>query len=99
MSIADKLAASKNALVNLLAFANTKTGKDDTNIGDAIKTLCDGYGQGGGVVGVNSFIFNPGDSKTTQIINLSDNIVNVKCLFFYCNGRFLRRIRRLHQSV
>ena len=45
MSIADKLSASQNALANLLDFANAKTGKADINIGDAIKTLCDGYGQ------------------------------------------------------
>ena len=47
-TIGEKLTASKNALVNLLTFVNAKTGKEDTNIGDAIKTLCDGYGHGSG---------------------------------------------------
>ena len=45
MTIGEKLESSKNALINLLSFANAKTGKTDANIGDAIKTLCDGYGQ------------------------------------------------------
>lgn len=48
MSIADKLSESKNALVYLLDFANAKTGNDDPDIGEAIRTLCNGYGQGGG---------------------------------------------------
>lgn len=48
MSIADKLSKSKNALVYLLDFANSKTGNDDPDIGEAIHTLCNGYGQDGG---------------------------------------------------
>lgn len=47
-TIGEKLTASKNALDNLLTYANTTTGVEDTNIGDAIKTLCDGYGHGSG---------------------------------------------------
>lgn len=48
MSLLDKLSQAKSTLDNLLAFANNKTGKGDTSIGDAIKTLCDGYGGGSG---------------------------------------------------
>lgn len=48
MSITEKLLASKNALASLLTFANAKTGKADPDIGEAIRTLVDGYGQGGG---------------------------------------------------
>ena len=46
MSLLDKLSQAKTTLDNLLAFANNKTGKGDTSIGDAIKTLADGYGGG-----------------------------------------------------
>lgn len=48
MSITEKLLSSKNALSSLLTFANAKTGKSDPDIGEAIRTLVDGYGQGGG---------------------------------------------------
>lgn len=48
MSITEKLTASKNALASLLTFANAKTGKSDPDIGEAIRTLVDGYGGGGG---------------------------------------------------
>jgi len=41
MSILSKLQA-------LLTAANTKTGESDTTITDAMQTLVDGYGQGGG---------------------------------------------------
>lgn len=49
MSITEKLTASKNALASLLTFANAKTGKSDPDIGEAIRTLVDGYGGGGGI--------------------------------------------------
>ena len=39
--------ANKNTLNLLVDYANGVTGNSDTNIGDAIKTLCDGYEQGG----------------------------------------------------
>lgn len=41
--------ANKNTLKLLVDYANGVTGNSDTNIGDAIKTLADGYGQGGGL--------------------------------------------------
>lgn len=50
MSLTSTLQDTKNRLTAMLAFANNKTGADDSNIGDAIKTLCDGYGSGGGGV-------------------------------------------------
>lgn len=45
-TIAEKLTASKNGLTALLDYANQTTGQSDTNIGDAVKTLADGYGKG-----------------------------------------------------
>ena len=35
-------------LNNLLTAANAKTGESDTTLTDAVQTLIDGYGQGGG---------------------------------------------------
>lgn len=51
MSIYSKLSA-------LLTAANTKTGESDTTLTDAVQTLIDGYGQGGGgSTGVLTFDF------------------------------------------
>lgn len=49
MTIGEKLNASKDGLDALLSYANGITGQTDPNIGDAIKTLCDGYSGSGGV--------------------------------------------------
>lgn len=48
MSIVSELTESKEKLDALLTYANGVTGAADANIGDAIKTLCDGFGGGGG---------------------------------------------------
>ena len=44
MAIKQTLQESKDKLDALLAYANGTTGQADVSIGDAIKTLCDGYG-------------------------------------------------------
>lgn len=36
----------------LIAYANETTGKGDTQLGDAVKSLVDGYGQGDGSYGI-----------------------------------------------
>lgn len=38
----------KSKLQSLLTASNAKTGKSDANLTDAVKTLLEGYGQGGG---------------------------------------------------
>ena len=38
----------KQKIQSLIADANTKTGESDTTLTDAVQTLVDGYGQGGG---------------------------------------------------
>lgn len=48
MTIGEQLNATADAMDALLTYANGITGAADTNIGDAVKTLADGYGQGGG---------------------------------------------------
>ena len=46
MSIASVLQDTKSRLDSLLSFANETTGQSDVSIGDAIKTLADGFGRG-----------------------------------------------------
>lgn len=48
MTYQERINAKANEIELLTAYANGVTGAEDTNIGDAIKTLCDWYGQGGG---------------------------------------------------
>lgn len=48
MTTKEKIEANTQALDSLLIYANGVTGQNDTNIGDAIKTLSDGFGSGGG---------------------------------------------------
>ena len=46
----------KSKLQSLLTASNAKTGKSDTNLTDAVKTLIEGYGQGGGECSGNHII-------------------------------------------
>lgn len=48
MTIGQQLQGSADALDALLEYANGITGQSDADIGAAIRTLSDGYGQGGG---------------------------------------------------
>lgn len=48
MTYEERINSKANEIELLTAYANNTTGAADTNIGDAIKTLCDGYGQGSG---------------------------------------------------
>lgn len=48
MGISEDLVQIKSEADALLAFANQKTGAGDTRLGDAVKTLADGFGAGGG---------------------------------------------------
>lgn len=47
MSITSTLQDTKARLDSLLEYANETTGQSDVSIGDAIKTLADGFGGGG----------------------------------------------------
>lgn len=49
MSVASNEQAWLNTLSGLLTYANGVTGESDTNLGDAVRTLADGYGGGGGL--------------------------------------------------
>lgn len=48
MSIKQRIDAQTDALSALLTYANDATSAGDTDIGEAIRTLVDGYGKGGG---------------------------------------------------
>ena len=47
-AVAERWMAEKTALDALLTYANDATSAGDTDIGEAIRTLVDGYGKGGG---------------------------------------------------
>lgn len=58
MTYSERIDAKANEIELLTDYANAKTGKSDPNIGEAIKTLVDGYGQGG-IPNVRHFTFVP----------------------------------------
>lgn len=45
-----------DAINALTTYANETTGASDTNLSDAVETLVDGYGQGGGTVDVDDIV-------------------------------------------
>lgn len=90
MSIADKLTASKNGLDSLLAYANQTTGQSDTDLGAAIRTLCNGFGQGGsGVVtgevsveeDTDTLVIDTGKSDADNIAVFLASTTTVNCAF------------------
>ena len=50
MALKSTLESTKARLDALLTYANETTGESDTSIGDAIQTLCAGFGGGGGTL-------------------------------------------------
>lgn len=62
VELKDKLTQIKDEDNALLSYANERTGSNDTKLGDAVKTLADGFGSGGGngeigfAVGENNYI-------------------------------------------
>lgn len=71
MGIKEIIDDSKSRLDALLTYANGVTGADDSNIGDAVKTLADGFGGGGGAK-VCEVIIQP----TTNLGMTSDYVIN-----------------------
>lgn len=47
MSLTEKLSTIGSEAEALLAYANDVTGASDSRLGDAVRTLADGYGHGG----------------------------------------------------
>lgn len=80
-TIGEKLNDGNAALTALLTYANGVTGAADTNIGNAVKTLADGYDQGGGVGSVTQVT---PITDTTSIVIDGDYGENF-LLFIYSN--------------
>lgn len=72
MAIKDTLQDSKNRLDSLLDYANGVTGKEDTSLGDAVKTLCDGYGQGDGG---SREVFHATFTPEARVYTSADNVI------------------------
>lgn len=77
MSLVDKLDTIKTEVSSLLTFANETTGSDDTTLGEAVHTLADGYGQGGGDDDLVASII---DGSVTEIRN--DKVTRVRQYVF-----------------
>lgn len=80
MSIASVLQDTKARLDSLLEYANETTGQSDASIGDAIRTLTDGYGGGGGGVVRGSFEYS---TYLGYMVPVEHNLGSNEYLFFY----------------
>lgn len=76
MTVTQKLQA-------LLDASNAKTGKSDTTLTDAVQTLIDGFGQGGGGLPAeieSITVYTQEEAWTTDVLGNALNFAN-----FYCN--------------
>lgn len=68
---AERIINEANALAGAVRLANATTGAEDTGIVDAVATLIDGYGQGGGINLIKTVDlrpqFDPGSTSKTTI--------------------------------
>lgn len=64
-----------DAINALTRYANETTGQSDTTLSDAVRTLCDGYGQGGGA-DISSVNLLDGTSLTPGYITTSGAMEN-----------------------
>jgi hypothetical protein len=72
-----------DAIDALTAYANSVTGESDTNLPDAVRTLADGYGQGGG-----DSIWNTIVDRTVTEIDDTDGLCKTvgAYAFYYCTS-------------
>lgn len=99
MALADKLRTIKTNLSSLITYANRVTGQSDASIGECVRTLADGYGQGGSdiITGTitpvgNTYLRNPlliseGDYEATGIFETVDQKA-CKCAVIYAETNF-----------
>ena len=57
----------KQKIQSLITAANAKTGESDTTLTDAVQTLVDGYGQGGGTTITNGIVFTSVDANSKPV--------------------------------
>lgn len=75
MTVTQKLQALLNA-------SNAKTGESDTTLTDAVQTLIDGFGQGGGVLPAeieSITVYTQEEAWTTDVLGNTENFANVYC--------------------
>lgn len=84
MTLKSTLESSKSRLDALLTYANNTTSAGDTNIGDAIQTLCSGYGAENHTI-EDAFIENSGNA---DIVYYNDRITELHENAFDHNKRF-----------
>ena len=72
----------RDKLNSLLTAANTKTGESDTTLTDAMQTLIDGYGQGGGggAVEIASGTFTPSTTAVSKSIAIGNKMAQTDFL-------------------
>jgi hypothetical protein len=81
MALKSTLESAKARLDALLTYANETTGESDTSIGDAIQTLCAGYGGGG-----YSLDDIASGAEPSGAIEISDSVSTLRdYAFFKCN--------------
>lgn len=68
----------KNALQAAITKANSTTGKNDTNVTNAVNSLIDGYGKGGGITPSGSLTIT--ENGTFDVTSLASVITNVQGL-------------------
>lgn len=70
----------KEKLQSLITASNAKTGKSDANLTDAVKTLLEGYGQGGGGECSGKHIIEVDELPTAENADTS--------AVYFCNGSY-----------
>lgn len=78
MSLASNLNQTEQTLTALLEYANGVTGASDVSVGDAIHTLADGYGQGGGGIELKEFTVTTPCTKGNNILAMIPNYTSSK---------------------
>ena len=72
----------RSKIQSLIAAANAKTGESDATLTDAVQTLVDGYGQGGGGGNEDAII-----QKTISGSYTNSNVTKVEqSIFYLCRG-------------
>ena len=77
---------------SLLTAANTKTGESDTTLTDAVQTLIDGYGQGGGSsVNCKIFAFSSAAAVANQDVTVVSGNADVAAHYADANAMVVVR--------
>lgn len=98
MSVKTRIQDVTDSINRLIDYANGTTGASDTRIGDAIKTLANGYGGGG--VQVYTDTVTPNNTSSFEIPTPFEpyffmakakndaDLIGVNCIFYWCKQRY-----------